>query len=71
MIRRQLGHRAADAYALVARAFDQVGEAAGAQENFERATLLSPVVELKRRYPEIAGMEERYRAADLPAEVAA
>jgi tetratricopeptide (TPR) repeat protein len=71
VIRRQLVHRSADAYALVAKAYDTVGEAERAKENFEKATLLSPVIELKRRYPEIAGIEEKYGAAPLPAEVAA
>jgi tetratricopeptide (TPR) repeat protein len=69
LLRKQLGHRAADAYALAARAFDLAGENDKAREAFEKATLLSPIVELKRRYPEVAAMEEKYVAVMRPAEV--
>jgi tetratricopeptide (TPR) repeat protein len=69
LLRRQLGHRAADGYALAAKAFDLAGESEKAREAFEKATLLSPMVELKRRYPEIGGMEEKYPAVSAPAEV--
>jgi hypothetical protein len=71
MLRKQLGHRAADGYALAAKAFDLAGETERAREVFEKATLLSPIVELKRRYPEIGGMEEKYAAAARPAELGA
>lgn len=70
MLRRQLGHRAADGYILAAKAFDLAGESDKAREVFAKATLLSPIVELKRRYPEIGGMEEKYAAAIRPAELA-
>ncbi|HEV8292357.1 MAG TPA: hypothetical protein VGP94_10555 [Tepidisphaeraceae bacterium] len=69
LLRRQLGHRAADGYALAAKAFDLAGENEKAREAFEKATLLSSVVELKRRYPEIGGMEEKYVAVAAPAEL--
>jgi len=70
LFRRQLGHRAADGYALAAKAFDLAGESEKARQAFEKATLLSPIVELKRRYPEVGGLEEKYAAAGAPAEVA-
>ncbi len=69
LMRRQLGHRAADGYALAAKAFDLTGENDKAKEVFEKATILSSIVELKRRYPEIAGMEEKYALAAVPAEM--
>lgn len=70
LLRKQLGHRAGDAFALASKAFDLAGESEKAREAFEKATLLAPLVELKRRYPEIAGMDEKYAAAAAPAEVA-
>jgi tetratricopeptide (TPR) repeat protein len=71
VLRSQLGHRAADAYALVARAHDLLGREADAAAAFERATLLSPAEELYRRYPEVAAMRDRYPAATAPTEAAA
>ena len=68
-LRRQLGHRAADAYVLAAKAFDTAGETEKAKEVFEKATLLSPIIELQRRYPEISGIEQKYHGAPAPAEV--
>jgi len=68
LLRRQLGHRAADGYALAAKAFDLAGENDKARDVFENATLLSSIGELKRRYPEISGMEEKYAVAPGPAE---
>jgi len=69
VMRKQLGHRAADGYALAAKAFDLAGENEKAREVFEKATILSSIVELKRRYPEIGGLEEKYAAAVTPAEM--
>jgi hypothetical protein len=69
MLRKQLGHRAADGYVLAAKAFDLAGDAERARQVFEKATLLSPIVELARRYPEIGGLEGKYAAATRPAEV--
>jgi tetratricopeptide (TPR) repeat protein len=69
LMRRQLGHRAADGYALAAKAFDLTGENEKARDVFEKATLLSSIVELKRRYPEIGGLEEKYAVAAVPAEM--
>jgi tetratricopeptide (TPR) repeat protein len=70
VMRRQLGHRVADAWALAARAHDLLGQDHEAQEAFENATLLSPMGELLRRYPELASMTPKYRPAQAPAEAA-
>jgi len=67
VMRKQLGHRAADGYALAAKAFDLTGETEKAREVFEKATILSSMVELKRRYPEIGALEEQYVAVAAPA----
>jgi tetratricopeptide (TPR) repeat protein len=68
LMRQQLGHRVADAHALVARANDMLGRDAEAQAEYERATLLSPVNELLRRYPELGKLAEKYHAAAAPTE---
>jgi tetratricopeptide (TPR) repeat protein len=70
VIRRQLGHRAGDAYALLARAYDLLDRRAEAQQAFESATLLCPAAELARRYPELDLMFARYRTVPPPPEVA-
>jgi len=70
VIRRQLGHRAADAWALVARAYDLLGRHADAQSAFENATILQPLGELLRRYPELGPLTEKYKPAPAPTEVA-
>jgi hypothetical protein len=66
-LRSQLGHRIADAYALVARAHDLIDQNAEAAAAFEKATLLAPVEELCRRYPEVAAIRDKYPAAAAPA----
>lgn len=68
LIRQQLGHRVADAYALAARAFDLLGRDTEAQAEFERATLLSPAPELVRRYPELSKLIDKYVSAHAPTE---
>jgi tetratricopeptide (TPR) repeat protein len=68
MIRQQLGHRSADAWALTARAHDMLGDAASAADAWSNATLLSPAVELTRRYPEVTPVAERYAAQTAPRE---
>jgi len=70
ILRQQLGHRVGDAYALLARAYDLQGKTPEAQDAFEKATTLAPVSELVRRYPEVATLGDRYRAAPAPAEAA-
>lgn len=69
-LRSQLGARLGDAYGLVARAHDLLGQEAEAAAEYERATLLSPPDELIRRYPELASMKDKYRAAETPKEAA-
>ena len=69
-LRKQLGHRVSDAYALAARAYDFLGKSDEAQSHWERATLLSPAIELQRRYPELSVMTGKYQPAAAPAEAA-
>lgn len=69
-LRDQLGARLGDAYGLVARAHDLLGQEAEAATEYERATLLSPPDELIRRYPELSAMKDKYRAAETPKEAA-
>jgi tetratricopeptide (TPR) repeat protein len=69
-MRRQLGHRIADAWALAARAYDLLGQQAQAKSAYENATLLAPHAELQRRYPELKPMAEKYMPALAPTEVA-
>ena len=70
-LRQQLGHRLGDAYALVARAHDLLGRSTEAADAFQRATLLSPAVELQRRYPEVSELLKKYPAAPAPPDLAA
>lgn len=69
-LRDQLGHRVADAYALVARAYDLLNRPADAQAAYEKATLLSPPAELSRRYPEVQKLDGCYAPAVAPPEAA-
>jgi tetratricopeptide (TPR) repeat protein len=71
VFREQLGHRTGDAYGLLAKAYDMLGRTAEAQSAFEKATLLTPLSELNRRYPEVATLAGRYHPAALPAELGA
>lgn len=66
----QLGHRAADAYVLAAKAFMMIGDETSAGACYRRATLLAPVVELERRYPETADLATTFRPAPAPPEAA-
>jgi tetratricopeptide (TPR) repeat protein len=70
VMRKQLGHRVADAWGLAARAYDLLDRPAEARAAYENATLLAPVGELARRYPEIAALNGKYSPAAAPAEVA-
>jgi hypothetical protein len=70
VMRRQLGHRVADAWALVARAYDMVDRREDADRSFTNATLLMPWAELSRRYPEVSPLLTKYQVAQAPAEVA-
>jgi len=70
VLRDQLGHRVADAYALAARAYDLLGRTTEAQDAYTRATLLAPLVELHRRYPAVQKLEGKYQPAPAPPEAA-
>jgi tetratricopeptide (TPR) repeat protein len=69
-MQQQLGHRVADAHALVAAAYDQIGHTAEAQAAYSRATVLAPAAELQRRYPELVKMSDKYQATPAPQEAA-
>ena len=69
-LRDQLGHRVADAYALIARAYDLSGRESDARTAFHRATLLAPLGELAGRYVEIGKLAGRYAPAPAPPEAA-
>jgi tetratricopeptide (TPR) repeat protein len=70
VLRRQLSHRVADAWALVARAYDLLDRRSDAQTAYDNATLLMPLAELTRRYPEISPLATKYQPAPAPLEVA-
>lgn len=70
ILRDQLGHRVADAFALAARAYDLLGREAESRSAFQSATLLAPVAELLRRYPEVEKLAGRYPPAVAPPEAA-
>jgi tetratricopeptide (TPR) repeat protein len=65
-MRQQLGHRVADAQALVAKAHDFLDDSQQAQLHWERATSLSPAIELVRRYPELSTIVDKYSASIPP-----
>lgn len=65
-LRQQLGHRVGDAYALLARAYDMLNRTDEARVAFEKATLLEPLIELERRYPEVSVLKQRYAPAHPP-----
>ncbi|HMB96079.1 MAG TPA: hypothetical protein VKK61_08585 [Tepidisphaeraceae bacterium] len=69
-LREQLGHRVADAYMLIAKAHDLLHQTDQAQSYYESATRLAPAIELHRRYPETAGLAEKYQPAQAPGEAA-
>jgi hypothetical protein len=68
LLRTQLGHRVADAWALIARAYDMVGHQDDARRAYRNATLLAPIAEISRKYPEVATLTSRYLPATAPAE---
>jgi hypothetical protein len=70
LIRRQLGHRLADALVLSAQAHDMLGQSEPARADYESAALLAPAVELHRRYPETAELSVKYPVPAAPPEVA-
>jgi hypothetical protein len=68
VLRKQLGQRLADGFALIAKAYDMVGQDALAQESYSNATVLAPIAEVSRRYAEVATLAGKYVAATAPAE---
>jgi tetratricopeptide (TPR) repeat protein len=68
LLRNQLGHRVADAWALVARAYDMVGHEESAREAYTNATLLAPISEISRKYAEVASLTGKYSPAPAPVE---
>jgi tetratricopeptide (TPR) repeat protein len=70
VLRDQLGHRVADAYALIARAYDLQGRNSEAAAMFRNATLLAPADELFRRYPEVEKLKGKYDPSPAPPEAA-
>jgi tetratricopeptide (TPR) repeat protein len=69
-LRQQLGHRVADAHALAALAFDLQGDPGAAQIAYEKASLLAPLAELQRRYPDLLKLVEKYKPVTAPKEAA-
>ena len=67
-LRRELGHRVADAWALVARAYDMVGQITLAAEAYLNATALAPIAEVSAKYTEVAALTGRYQPAAAPLE---
>jgi tetratricopeptide (TPR) repeat protein len=67
ILRKQLGHRVGDAWALAARAYDQLSRQDDAQRAYENATALGDRLELERRYPEIVPLATKYRSTEVPA----
>jgi len=68
ILRRQLGCRVGDAYALAARAYDLMGREQEAASAYETATVLSEEAELHRRYPEVAALAGKYAPVVRPTE---
>jgi tetratricopeptide (TPR) repeat protein len=68
--RQQLGHRTGDAYALLAKAYDLLGRTDEARVAYEKATLLTPVMELNRRFPEVVSLASKYPVTATPPELA-
>ena len=67
-LRKQLGHRVADAWALVAKAYDMVGHEDAARQAYRNATLLAPIAEISRKYSEVASLTGKYAPASAPVE---
>jgi len=65
-LRRGLGHRYAEALALVAAAHDRLNHADEAARAFADATALAPVVDLIRKYPELAQLPTKYAITPPP-----
>jgi hypothetical protein len=68
VMRKQLGHRIADAWALVAKAYDMVGHDESARQAYMNATLLAPIAEISGKFSEVASLTGKYSPATAPAE---
>jgi tetratricopeptide (TPR) repeat protein len=68
VLRKQLGHRVADAWALAAKAYDMVGHEDSARVAYANATLLAPIAEISRKYAEVASLTGKYTPAAAPSE---
>ena len=68
LMQLQLGHRVAEAWALVAKAYDMVGQVDSARFAYENATALLPIAELSRKYVEVASLTGKYLPVAAPAE---
>ncbi|MBI4579516.1 MAG: hypothetical protein HY718_07440, partial [Planctomycetes bacterium] len=62
-----LGTQAGYGYALLAAAFDAGGQAEAARRHWHDATLLIPVAELVRRFPELGPLAGKHPPAEVPA----
>jgi len=69
LFQKQLGHRTGDAFALLAKAYDMRGKEAHAAAAYEKATHLTALSELNRRFPEVVSLAAKYPAAVLPGEL--
>lgn len=67
-MRKQLGHRVGEAWALAARAYDMVGQTQLAAEAYASASALAPIADISTRYAEVAALTGRYPAMVAPAE---
>jgi hypothetical protein len=70
LIRRQLGHRVAEAYVLAAAANHLLNNPEPAQADYARATIMAPATDLHRRYPETAVLAASYPPVLAPPEIA-
>jgi len=68
-LRQQLGHRVADAWALIAKAHDLLERKDEARAAYTNATLLAPAAELHRRYLEVSTLASHYTPAEAPVEM--
>jgi len=68
-LRQQLGHRLADAWALIAKAHDLLEHEPEARAAYTNATLLAPAAELHRRYLEVSTLASKYTPAEAPVEM--
>lgn len=66
---RGLGHRVGDAYALVAAAYDHLGQTDRAAERFRDGTTLQGVSDLLNRYVELRSLVTRYPPMPVPSTV--